>query len=172
MKTMYQTLCMVAMCLFSLAANAQEVTVKEMSDIKPGSKINYILDFSEASIMGMNEKDFSNYESDWQKDKPTISGRFQKGVNNRLGGVLTFGYYTDSPYTMKVKVKTVTDVGNIYCDAVITNKEGKVLFSVKNVNGGAEPPLLPGTKLAKMKIWAQITGRVLGGIIKSEYLSQ
>ena len=78
----------------------------------------------------------------------------------------------DSPYTLMVTVKNISDVGNIFCDVTITDDNGQILFAVKNVNGGAEPPFLPGTKLAKIKIWASLTGRSLGGILKSEYLDQ
>ncbi len=163
------------LALFSslfMAVAAQEVTENKFSAVKPGSKINFVMDFSKASIMGMNETDFSNYEKDWNKDKPTIVGRFQKGANGKLGDILNIGSYPDSPYTLTVTVKNISDVGNVFCDVVITDKNGSVLFSAKNVNGGAEPPLLPGTKLAKIKAWAFLTGRSLGGIMKSEYLAQ
>ena len=159
-------------CALSVMANAQEVTANELSSIKPGAKINLVMDYSKAIIMGMNETDFSNYETDWNKDKPSIVSKFQKGANSKLGGVLNLGTFPDSPYTLVVKVKTISDVGNILCDAVMTNKEGTVLFSVKNVTGSVEPPFLPGTKLAKIKIWAALIGRSLGGILKSEYLDQ
>lgn len=159
-------------CSFFLAVAAQEVNENKFSSVKPGSKINFVIDFSKASIMGMNETDFSSYEKDWKKDKPTIVGRFQKGVNNKLGDMLNVGSYPDSEFVLKVSVKNISDVGNVYCDAVITDKSGNVIFSVKNVNGGTEPPLLPGTKLAKIKTWAFLTGRSLGGIMKSEYLAQ
>ena len=159
-------------CMFSMIVTAQEVTISNLSSIKPGSKINYVIDFSKSTIMGMTETDFSNYERDWNKDKPSIVVKFQKGLNNKLDGVLNFGTYTDSSYTLNITVNNISEVGNIYCDATLTNKEGEKLFHVKNVNGGSEPPILPGTKLAKIKIWATLTGRALGGILNSEYLAQ
>lgn len=157
--------------LFSLSLQAQVVTVNDMSTIKPGSKINYVIDFSQASIMGMTETDFSNYEKDWLDDKPSVKGKFLKGVNSKLDGVLRLGTYKDSPYTLKVIVTTITDLGNIICDASLISSDGKELFNVKNISGGKEPPFLPGTKLAKIKVWANLTGRNLGGVIKSEYLN-
>lgn len=156
---------------FFIAAAAQEGRVNSFSSVKPGSKINFVIDFSKSSIMGMNETDFSSYEKDWNKDKPTIIGRFQKGVNNKLSDFLSVGSYPDSQYTLTVTVKTISDVGNVYCDAVLTDKNGTILFSAKNVNGGSEPPILPGTKLAKIKAWAFLTGRSLGSIMKQEYLA-
>lgn len=162
---------LVCSCFYVLYAAAQEVTENKFSAVKPGSKINFVMDFSKASIMGMNETDFSNYEKDWNKDKPTIVVRFQKGANGKLGDILNIGSYPDSPYTLTVTVKNISDVGNVYCDAVIIDKDGTVVFSVKDVNGGSEPPILPGTKLAKIKAWAFLTGRSLGSIIKTEYLN-
>ncbi len=160
------------LCSIFMIVDAQVVTVNKMSAVKPGSKINLVIDFSKATIMGMNETEFSNYEKDWKKDQPTIVGRFQKGVNNKLSDMLRVGSYPDSEYTMKVTVKTISDMGNVYCDVVIVDKNGTVIFSVNNVNGGSEPPILPGSKLARIKTWAYLTGRSLGNIIKSEYLAQ
>ena len=69
-------------------------------------------------------------------------------------------------------VRNVTTKGYITCDAEITDTTGVKYFSVKQVNGGKEPPFSPGTKLAKMKVWASLTGKSLGSIIRSEYLGQ
>ena len=163
---------LVCSCFYALYAAAQEVTVNNLAILKPGSNINLEIDFSQCSIMGMTENDFSKYERDWFKDKPVIIVKFQKGINSKLDGILNVGSFSNSPYFLKVTVKSISEVGNLFCDAVMTDKSGKVLFRVKNVNGGNEPPFLPGTKLAKIKIWANLTGRALGSIIKSEYLDQ
>lgn len=160
-----------ALSLVVLKASAQVVTVNNMSAIKPGARINYSVDFSQASIMGMTEEDFSQYEKDWQEDKPSVVGKFLKGINSKLDGVLRVGSYKDSAYMLKVTVTSITEQGNVICDASIADPEGTEIFHVKNVNGGKEPPFLPGTKLAKIKVWANLTGRSLGGIIKSEYLN-
>ena len=92
------------------------------------------------------------------------------GINNKLDGILVFGQLKDTDYTLKVSVKLVNTKGYMLCDVVIDDNAGKSIFEAKQVNGGKEPPFLPGTKLAKMKAWALLTGRALGGIIKSEYL--
>lgn len=162
----------VVVTMFTMTLHAQVVTMNNMSSIKPGAKINYVVDFSQASIMGMTETDFSNYEKDWQEDKLSVIGKFQKGANSKLDGILRLGSYKDSPYTLKVSVISVTDLGNIICEVSLSDTEGTELFHVKNVNGGKEPPFLPGTKLAKIKVWANLTGRSLGNILKSEYLGQ
>ncbi len=163
---------LVLCCSFFMTATAQESSDKDFTSIKPGSKINFVMDFSQSIIMGMKEADFSNYELDWHKDQPTIIKKFQNGINKKLDGILNIGNYPDSPYTLKVTVINISNVGNITCDANIYDKSGAILLGLKNVSGGSEPPFLPGTKLAKIKIWATLTGRSLGGILKTEYLNQ
>lgn len=160
------------LCSIFMVVDAQVVTVNKMSAVKPGSKINLVIDFSKATIMGMSETEFSNYEKDWKKDQPTIISRFRKGVNSKLNDMLNIGAFPSADYTMKVTVKTISDMGNVYCDAVIVDMNGTVIFSVNNVNGGSEPPILPGSKLARIKSWAYLTGRSLSSILKSEYLAQ
>ena len=162
---------MVLICL-SVMANAQVVAKSELSGIKPGSVIGFECDFSDAVIMGMDEEAFSKYETDWTTDKPTIVSNFMSGINNKLDGVLVVGHFKEAKFTLKVSVKNVAKTGYMLCDAKIVDSEGNTCFIVKQVNGGTEPPLLPGTKLAKMKMWALLTGRSLGGILRSEYLNQ
>ena len=162
---------LMSFCLI-LMANAQVVSKNELSVLKPGAKIGFVCDFSEAVIMGMDEEAFAKYETDWVTDKPTIVANFMNGINNKLDDILVFGQLKDTDYTLKVSVKLVNTKGYMLCDAVIVDQAGKSIFEAKQVNGGKEPPFLPGTKLAKMKAWALLTGRALGGIIKSEYLGQ
>ena len=75
------------------------------------------------------------------------------------------------------------DMAYVYTTSIMVDENGKKggisrydlgvkYFSVKQVNGGKEPPFSPGTKLAKMKVWASLTGKSLGSIIRSEYLGQ
>lgn len=161
----------ISICL-TIMANAQVVSKSELSAIKPGSKIGFVCDFSDAVIMGMDEEAFSKYEPDWAEDKPTVVTNYMNGINNKLDGILVVGQLKDTEYTLKVSVKNVTTKGYMLCDAEIVDSKGNSYFVVKQVNGGKEPPISPGTKLAKMKVWATLTGRSLGSIIRSEYLGQ
>ena len=157
--------------MFTSAANAQVVTVNDMASVRPGSKLNCVLDFSQATIMGMTEEQFAQYEPDWEKDKWKIVKKFLNGVNGKLDEVLVAGGYKDTPYTLAVTVTTITDVGNVFCNAELKDSQGAVLFRVKEVSGGKDPVFLPGTKLAKIKLWSNLTGKCLGSILKQEYLS-
>lgn len=164
---------MLALCCFVFhTISAQETGERPLTNVKPGSKINLIMDFSEAIIMGKTEEEFADYEKDWYKDKPSIINKFEKGITSRLSGVLKVGNYPEAAYTLRVKVKVITDMGNLFCDAAVVDASGNELFGVTKINGGKEPLFLPGSKLAKMKVWALIVGRSLGGAIKKEYLGE
>lgn len=163
---------LVLCCGIFTTATAQGTEESPLRNVKPGSRINMVMDFSKAQIMGMSETDFADYEEDWYKDKPSIASKYEKGISSRLGKILRVGAYPEADYTLRVTVRMITDTGNLYCDAAIVDAAGQVLFSVKNISGGKEPPFLPGTKLAKMKVWAVIAGRALGGVIKRTYVGE
>lgn len=154
--------------VFAFNCHAQTVTKNVFpKDIK-GARLNFKVDFSEALICGMNEKEFSEYEKDWEEDKPTIVKNFRSGANLSIGKTYAVGDYQDASYTIMVKVNTITDEGYIVCDANIIDKDGNVLFTLEKLTGGKEPAFMIGTKLARMKIWATLTGKALGDILKKE----
>jgi hypothetical protein len=43
----------------------------------------------------------------------------------------------------------------------------KVFFAVEDLKGSSDSFFTPGTKLARIKIWATLTGTALGSLIKS-----
>ena len=100
--------------------------------------------------------------------KSAIEDYNNKNYLSSMNKFETLGDYKDSKYTIRVKVNTITDDGYIICDADIIDDGGNVYFTVKEVTGGKEPPFMIGTKLARMKIWATVTGKKLGSILKSE----
>ena len=85
----YKFIILTLFCFCSIVLSAQNEY--KLSSIKPGSKINYVIDFSHSIIMGLSETDFANYEKDWNKDKFSIITKFQKGINNKLDGLLNIG---------------------------------------------------------------------------------
>jgi hypothetical protein len=52
------------------------------------------------------------------------------------------------------------------CDAVMTDKSGQEFFKVENLKGTSDSFFTPGTKLARIKFWAALTGGALGTIMK------
>lgn len=153
---------------FLSCVSAQTMNKNELPKQMKGARLNIKMDFSHALICGMSEEDFSNYEKDWERDKPTIIRNFKAGANLILGSTCDIGEYKNAPYLITITVNTITEEGYMICDANISDVEGNVLFIVEELTGGKEPPIGIGTKLARMKVWATFTGKTLGNILKSE----
>lgn len=150
------------------SVSAQTVTKNNFPKDMGKVHMSLKMDFSQAVICGMNEEEFSKYEKDWERDKPTIVRSFRSGANLSLGKTCGIGDYKDVSYTILVTVNTITEEGYIVCDASISDLEGNVLFTVEEVTGGKEPAIGIGTKLSRMKVWATLTGKRFGNILKSE----
>ena len=148
--------------------SAQTVTKNELPKNLNKVYMNLTMDFSKAMICGMSEEEFSKYEKDWERDKPTIVRNFKAGANLILGSTCGIGEYKNASYNMRVTVNTITEEGYMICDASIADLEGNELFTIEEVTGGKEPSVGIGTKLARMKLWATLTGKRLGTILKSE----
>ena len=147
-------------------SKAQVVEINMLSAIEKGSRVNFTMDFSDTSFMGMTEDEYSKQEVDWQKDKPTVIDYFLKTLNAKLRGNLKFNNNIESDYNFVVRVISISKSGFMICDASLFDKQGSLLFKVKDVTGGKEPPLSAGTVLSRIKIWSSLTGAKLGSIVK------
>ena len=163
---------LIAICLLLVCSmanlSAQTVTKNTLPKNLKGVHMNFEVDFSQAMIFGKTETEFSEYEKDWNKDKETIVRNFRVATNPAIGKSYKVGEYKDATYVIKVKVNTITDDGFMYCHVDIVNKDSVVCLSIEDLTGGKEPVISIGTKLSRMKIWATLTGKKLGSILKSE----
>ena len=147
---------------------SQTVTVNNLpSDLK-GVRMNFQMDFSNAIIFGLKEKEFAEYEKDWYDDKSTVIRNFKSGANLAIGKSYGIGDYKNAQLTIRVNVETITNEGFIICNTDIVNSENEVLFHIDHLTAGKEPAISLGTKLARVKVWATLTGKKLGSILKSE----
>lgn len=80
---------------------------------------------------------------------------------------LKFGDYPEADYQIVITVKSITTSGFMTCDVLLTNKAGTTFFKAENVKGNSDSFFTPGTKLARMKVWAALTGGALGKMMKS-----
>ncbi len=154
------TVCMV------VSAMAQTVTVDSLSKVRLGSRANLTIDFSQATIHDRSEAEFAKYEKDWNDDKPSVVEKFRAAANFKLDNEMKLGFYDDADYQMTVTVKNISTKGFIVCDAVLTDNSGKVFLKVENLKGSSDSFFTPGTKLARIKFWAALTGGALGTIMK------
>ena len=153
------------MCLCA-GLSAQTVTINSLPKNPVGVHMELVMDFSKAVIYGLSEEEFAAYEEDWYEDKPSIVDKFRTGANVILGDAYKIGHYSDTSYTVKVTVNTITDEGFIICDVDVIDQQGQVVFHIDHLTGGKEPSFFIGTKLARIKIWAALTGKNFGSILK------
>ena len=164
------SLCVMSIC-FGLNTSAQTITKNTLPKNLKEAQMNFQMDFSKAMILGMSESEFAEYEKDWYDDKPTIIHNFVVGANLALGKSYRFGDYKNARYAVKVLVNTITEEGFFICEVDIVDEKNEVVFHLDSLTGGSEPAIGIGTKLARMKVWATLTGKKLGSILKNEFSS-
>ena len=69
-------------------------------------KVNYEIVFT--YIHGLSEKAFSEYETDWYKDKPEIVGEIFYDIKHKLKDYFELGEFPDAEYTIRVVVEDIT----------------------------------------------------------------
>lgn len=157
----------ILMAVLTVNTMAQTIKKDSLSKIPLGSRMDFRMDFSNATIHDRTETEFAKYEKDWEIDKPSIVEKFRSSANLVLDKELKFGDYPDADYQIVITVKSITTNGFMTCDALLKNKQGIVFFNVENLKGNSDSFFTPGTKLARIKIWAALTGGALGKMMKS-----
>lgn len=123
---------------------------------------NYIVDYSQAIICGMDEETFAVIEPDWKKDNPEITGNMIESLLEKTSKILPFK--KSSPNTIIVQVLSITENGKFNCNVELIDASNNTVFKVNNITcskGGTW-----GTKLHLMKEGAHNEGRNIGNAIK------
>jgi len=149
----------------SLFTFGQATVNGSFEELKNVSKINLEIDFSNAIIHGMTEKDFSIYEKDWYKDQPEIYHALREPMQDKLKDRLCVGKLIESPYKIKVCVSSINNYGDYHCYAVITNNTGNTIATISKIKGAGG---VFGSKLNLIKDGAKSVGKILGDILKRE----
>ena len=97
----------ILMAVMSLSAMAQNIKADSLTKIPLGSRVDFTMDFSKATIHDRSESDFAKYEPDWEKDKPSIVDRFRSAANLVLDKDLKFGDYPEADYQIVITVKSM-----------------------------------------------------------------
>ena len=151
----------VVMSVISLMTFAQKASGSFKSLAEVG-RVSIVVDFSEASIMGMNENDFAEYERDWMKDKTEIVGRFVGSIQRKLGTMVVLDNSLNENERITIQVLVFTHKGDCVCDVILTDKENNELGRISKVgaSGGHF-----GTKLNLIKDGAEHTGSAIGRLL-------
>ena len=152
------------MLLFANIVSSQVVTKGSLDVLKGRGRVNLEMDFSQASIMGMEEDAFANYEHDWIRDKDEIVALFVGEVLSNCNSIIV-GVFSNTEYTIKVNVLSISTKGDYYCTADVINRSGEVVASINGIKefGGRF-----GSKLNLIKDGAKHTGERFGKFLRKK----
>ncbi len=142
-------------------ANAQRIE-GSFDVLKNEARVNFQLNYSKASIHGMTEAEFAEYEEDWHKDMPQIVDDFLSGLNSQISYMVSFGKYPSSRYTLRVDVSYVEVDGSCYSNVLLLDSDSNVVAKIVGLQASGG---MYGTKLYLIKKGAERSGRKIGRII-------
>lgn len=105
---------------------------KDLSFLGSVKKINFVIDYSEADIVGEEFEDFVAGEVEWETYAQEIRSKFVRAFNQEANDgdyPHRVGNYDDAKYTLVLKVQSVTAKGSeIHTKVLVANQDGEVLF--------------------------------------------
>ena len=166
MKPLLATL--LSLIMIMTTANAQKIT-GSFAPLRNESRVQMTVDFSKASIMGMSEEFFSDYEPDWHKDKNEILFLFNSYVNEALHGHPIIGNYsTGTDYIIQIIVQAVDFNGNYDYDILLFSNFDNTPSLIAQAEGFYSRGGKFGTKLNLMKDGAKHSGTTIGLFLQKE----
>lgn len=124
---------------------------------------NIVVDYSNATICGLDEESFAEIEKDWYKDNPEITGNMIEEIIDKIGKAIAFK--KNSPNTIQISVNSISENGKFNCSVELIDSMHNSILKVNNITcskGGTW-----GTKLHLIKEGAHKEGRNIGKAIKS-----
>lgn len=143
--------------------HAQKVTEGNLTMLKD-KRVNLIVDFSEGTIMGMDETAFAELEQDWEKDKADVLGRIVSNASSKCKNKMVLGKLSKADYSIRIIVRSVSNNGSFLCDGEVLDNAGLVLSRFNGVKGRGGKF---GSKLNLIKDGAERTGNDLGSFLNS-----
>lgn len=161
---MKRVFAILVLMIFVYTVSSQEITKGSLSVLKGQGRVNIELDFSKASIHGLNDDAFADYEHDWIRDKNEVVALFIGEVLANCDKIVV-GMFDDTEYTIKVIVLSITPKGDFYCQAELINKSGDILATIDGIKefGGRF-----GSKLNLIKDGAKHTGAAFGRFLRKK----
>lgn len=135
MKRAYIILSLILWSLFSSAQNPVQYKWADLGFISDTRKLNLVIDYSSADILGEDFVDFVAGEANWGSYEPEIRSKFIRAFNEEADkGTYPHrvGNYPDAEYTIVIHVGKVDDRGsNIKGTMDIVNAQGELVFTHK-----------------------------------------
>lgn len=151
--------------VFAFNSNAQEIEKGTLQSLKGQKKVNFVVDYSKTSFNGKNEKSFSEYETDWYKDKTEVISYIIDGVLKEVKDYILIGEYPDAEYTLTLYPDLIERKGDTEAHAELTDKSGNVLCVIEDIEGEGGTF---GTKLNLIKDGSKEIGANFGKFLKKQ----
>ncbi len=141
---------------------SQRIESGTFDGLKNVDKLALDLDFSHASIHGMNEKAFSEYEKDWYTDKPDIVADFISCIAEKINGIILITDKSETPWLLRINVVSISTKGNFVCTADLINGEN-IEAHVVGIHGSGGTF---GSKLNLIKDGVKTTSKKCGSFMR------
>lgn len=149
----------------AMSASAQKVS-GDFSVLKDEVRARMTVDFSEASILGMTEEQYSAYEKDWLKDKAEVVSYYSGYASIELSPKLVIAdYQFETKYRLVLKVRMIDARGNTDSDLYLLEGDNEIARAEGVFAQGG----VFGTKLNLIKDGAKHSGIVIGRLL-NKYL--
>lgn len=160
---MRHLLILITSIVFAAGLQAQQIRQGSLTFLKDQTRLQFDIDFTQANIIGMSEKEYSAYETDWLKDRPRYTGRFYNALENQLEGkYFLIGRQPDATYKAVMQVEQINRDGTVYATIVFTPKDSdQVLCTVTLIGKGGTF----GTHLNLIGDGMQNCGKQLGKLL-------
>lgn len=118
--------------MLSVSTWGQQVVEGDLSFLRNVHAMQLVLDFSNASMLGLSEDKFAVYEKDWQKEKKEIYGELLSEISKRNKHIAFTRQ--EKPYVLKVEIKEVSLSGNTICNLIFYS-DSKEMAVVEGIYG-------------------------------------
>jgi len=133
MKRIYLIVSLVFLTTPLLAQYGAGSRWSELGFLAQSRKLNLVIDYSFADMLGEDYVDFVAGEADWDRYAPEIRSRFIRAFNSEADDgpfPHRIGSYQDADYVIYIHVRKVHDGGSVVKGVMdITDAEGNVFFS-------------------------------------------
>lgn len=156
----------VAIMFFLPIQTVAQTVLGDFSGFKKQAFTNIKVNYTDASIHGLSEEDFSYIEPDWEKEKPTVLLKVISQLSDRLQGKLTFGLKRENSYTIVINVISVNSKGTHLSNVDIISPSGEVEASIQGVEGKGGTF---GSAINLIGDGAKSTGKIIAKIISNKF---
>lgn len=139
----------------------QKISNGSLNVLKGQKRVNIEVDFSLATIQGMDEENFAKYEVDWEKEKMRIIANFITEASTNCRNI-TIGSFSNTEYTFRVVVRKINPKGDWVSYARLVNEAGESFAIISGLDafGGRI-----GSKMNLIDDGAKHTGALFGKFI-------